>query len=187
MAVRFSLKLLLIFIGCILPMILVIITQHQYQLTRCRENFRRLNQALSVYHDEFGKSVFYPDANGSLFFYKLYTSGLLSEPRNFLCPATNDSNDNGNLLTNLTVGDTQNLVSYAGRKNAKQNAYPGLYLTKNDSFTPLGSDDINQPAGENHSSDVIFLFKDGHSESFSKKNSEDDINYINYWRDPLTN
>ena len=174
-------------LGLLLFIILPVYWQNRFQshLKGCAQNLIQLRRALRLYSEEYGKDHFYPDANGALFLTRLFTTKLVSDPKIYLCPATEDDTDAAR-LEQMREGDPQNICSYAGRKNKNQKTYPGLYRFRDESITPMAGDDIDQPQGENHAPIILFLDFTG----FIYENKmQEDRPYlgIEYLRDPLTN
>jgi prepilin-type processing-associated H-X9-DG protein len=153
----------------------------------CQSNLKQLGIGLSLYQDELGDDQFYPDTNGAGFLARLHQCETITEWKIYICPSTNDSNDEGRDLENILAEDPvgTNACSYAGRRNKNADAYPGIYAKMKDtSDTPTASDDFDQPAitALNHENLAIFLFLDGHVEDVRQENSQ----FLEF-RDPLTN
>ena len=141
---------------------------------KCKANLSQIGKALFMYKADFGRYRRYPDANGGSFLARMYSTKILLEKKVFICPATGDYTNDQRLQElgskhGENSGDGyKNAISYAGRKNAIQRRYPGLFRMHRDTaITSIGSDDFHQPAGTsyNHSRVNIFLFQDGHTES----------------------
>lgn len=153
---------------------------------KCKANLDQFGKSLLLYIDDFGEKRSYPDANGAGFLVKLYKTETLSEYSVYVCPSTTDQNEKGALLEDITGEDPidVNAVSYAGRKNADQKVYPGLFVTtKLATTTPTAADDRDQPVDTwNHPDLMNMLFLDGHVDNINIRNTE-----FEDYLDPLTN
>lgn len=129
----------------------------------CRNNQKQLSLALIMYRDIMGKSVRYPPFDGSAFLVHLYSSGQGLEANQYLCPSAGDDNSKADWRV---TGATDAMTSYAGRRNATQSSYPGLYTAKGASETSTISDDSTPEGGAvfNHGDACIVAFMDGHNE-----------------------
>ena len=140
---------------------------------------------LKLYRLDFGRETNYPPRNGAGFLVFLYQKGLTPEHKDFICPGTSDSNENGRLLEYIIDSDKdeENYVSYAGRKNRNQDVYPGLFMpTKDTTNTTVAADDSQST--ENHEKVIHFLYLDGHTESVTKRWNKSKIDWL---QNPLTN
>ncbi len=162
-------------IGILAAMLLPALTQMQAaaQEIRCRANLDQMGKCMKIYLLDFGRNVRYPALNGEGFVVHLFRGergdgeGILSEPLIFLCPSTPDENNEELLLEATDEGDGFGPCSYAGRKNANQQVYPGIFkVTSQVTTTPIAADDWNDGEVENHrNGDVLnFLFLDGHTD-----------------------
>ena len=159
--------------------------------SKCKSNLKQIGTAMFLYQDSKGGqgASRYPAQNGDYFLIRLYQTGVLEESSIYLCPSTGDNNTKGAVLGNGDSGSytrASNAVSYAGRQNADQDNYPGIFTTKNSSQTLMGSDDGLAGTGEgtmvyNHPDVCIALFVDGHSDALDQEDSE-----FNALLDPLT-
>ena len=64
-----------------------------------------------------------------------------------------------------STADTTTVISYGGRINVNQNAYPGIFRpTEETTTTPIAADDWNDGFVENHENGQVmqFLFLDAH-------------------------
>ena len=67
-------------------------------------------------------------------------------------------------------GDASGPVSYAGRMNANQNIYPGIFRpTEDTTTTPIASDDIGWPHNHENGELMIYLFLDTHIDQVRSK------------------
>ena len=152
------------------------------RIVACKSNLGILGQSIYVYKNEYGRHIFFPDTNGSPFLVRLYKLGILYDPNTYLCPATDDYNNAGKSLFQVTEGDPDNVCSYAGRKNRIPKKYPGIFsrYLLGPTLSPIACDDMEQKEGENH---IPVLFLNFDSSVFEDK-IKDSLDYL---RDPLTN
>lgn len=154
--------------------------------TKCKANIDQIGKALKIYQDDLGRRKLYPELNGGMFVARVYQVKMLSEWQVFLCPSTSDANEQGTLLdeNRMSDGDPNNAVSYAGRMNRQQSVYPGLFSDRDNTVTPLVSDDRNQPdsTGNHNTGDLVnVLYADGHTDNIRREQADfEDI------LDPLT-
>lgn len=150
----------------------------------CQSNLKQMGTSMHLYWQDLGQKQFYPDTNGAGFIARLYQVELLTEWKIYICPSTQDTNNEGrDLKTVLAEETTTNVCSYAGRKNRLGTAYPGIFSIKDTSSTPIASDDFDQPTGTwNHLNTSIFLYLDGHVDEMRREHAK----YLET-RDPLTN
>ena len=117
--------------------------------------------AAIMYRDSQGKNVSFPSFDGSSFLTCLYVTGVNTEGDQFICPSSGD--DNARMV--FATGPTSHTVtSYAGRMNATQESYPGIFTAKGASETTSISDDSEGAALFNHEDCCIMSFVDGHVE-----------------------
>lgn len=173
-----------ILIALLLPSLTKV--QESAKQTNCKGNLDQFGKMMQLYLQSRGKNVNYPDTDGAGFVVRLYQVGELSEPNVYLCPSTSDLNGDGEELERVTAEDiAENACSYAGRKNADQAVYPGIFdLQKETTETPIIADDLNEPDGNetNHDRQSNFLFLDGHTASVAFEDATFVLLY-----DPLTN
>lgn len=144
--------------------------------TKCKANLDQFGKGMAMYRQDYGNGVRWPNADGCAFLNRLWTVRMLIEPKVYVCPSTIDETvgADGKQVDMGTIakGDTNNNMSYAGRENATQKTYPGIYRPQQlNASTSIGSDDwsgndAKYPDSENHENGqfVNFLFLDGHSE-----------------------
>lgn len=128
----------------------------------CANHLRQLGQALILYRDQSGHGVWYPTADGAGFLVALHASGVLGTDDYLLtCPSTTDLAR----PTALQAGRIPpTAVSYAGRRNAVQDRYPGLYRPEEGDTVIASDDDEGGGKRFNHGDVVQLLFLDGHVE-----------------------
>jgi prepilin-type processing-associated H-X9-DG protein len=95
-------------------------------LIRCRGNLARLAKGMMTYSLDIGNKQWYPcplgrgrdpsDYNGAEWLAMLYWTGVVPEPRVFLCPSSGDTNAEGAHLgdTGTSADFGSQTVSYAG-------------------------------------------------------------------------
>lgn len=128
----------------------------------CRNNQKLLMLAAMLYRDGEGKTVRYPPFDGSSFLTHLYVTGFDTEGDQYVCPLSDDDNAG---MTFATGPIAHACTSYAGRMNAHQGSYPGLYSSKGASETTTVSDDGEGDAVFNgHDACCVMGFLDGHVE-----------------------
>ncbi len=128
----------------------------------CRNNQKQLMLAAMLYRDGQGKNVAYPPFDGSSFLTHLYVTGFNTEGDQYVCPLSGDDIAG---MTFATGPASNACTSYAGRMNARQGAYPGLYTSKGASETTTVSDDSEGDAVFNgHDACCVMGFLDGHVE-----------------------
>ncbi len=154
--------------------------------SNCRGSQKNLMLAAIMYRDSQGKNVNFPDHSGAAFLTHLYVTGVNTEADQFICPSSGD--DNAGLVF-TTTGDTSALTSYAGRENATQSSYPGVYTAKGASETTTVSDDSEGYAVFNHEEACVMCFLDGHVEEVPTSDPRlMDITAVGYGiLDPLAN
>lgn len=153
---------------------------------RCSGNLSHLGRALWIYQQHYGNGHYYPPQNGAGFLTSLYQLKITEEYLVYLCPSTPEGYENwekehsaraswfyskpnlGKKLANLHDSDPdgENVIGYAGRKNANQARYPGvgrLFSDKN--LTTLASDDWQGTPNHEDGQVVFFLFHDMHVEA----------------------
>jgi len=150
--------------------------QEKAKQVKCKANLDQMGKCMKIYLLDFGRNVRYPARNGESFLAHLYigdtatvgAGAILVESEVYLCPSTPDLNNAGaDMSSATTTGDADGPVSYAGRRNAAQQTYPGIFKpSKDTTTTPIGSDDWNTNDVQNHENGelMIFLFLDGHSD-----------------------
>lgn len=152
---------------------------------QCQSNLKQMGISLKLYWESQGNRQFYPDTNGAGFLTRLYQTDVLTEWQIYICPSTQDVNNDGrDLTTVLGEETTNNFCSYAGRRNREATNYPGIFTQDREtSSTPVASDDFDQPTGTwNHPDTTMFLYLDGHSDEMRREHAK----YLEM-RDPLTN
>lgn len=155
----------------------------------CQSNLKQLGIGLNLYWQGPGEKQFYPDTNGAGFLVRLYHTDIIKEAKVFICPSTQDTNNDGKDLEDVIAEEINtNACSYAGRKNGTPSVYPGIFTDADSSSTPVGSDDFDQPTSNtaggswNHEGLALFLFLDGSSDEVRRENAK-----FTRYRDPLTN
>lgn len=160
--------------------------------TNCRNQLVQMGRALKLYQQDNGRGVLYPEFDGSPFLLKIYGGSKfqIQEHTIFICPSTADDNLLGQNYDKIKTGDSNNEISYAGRKNKNQAEYPGAFkLNQNTSNTSIAADDFNQPVAinlgdeTNHVDSANFLFLDLHVDS---ENTFNNLR-VEFLYDPLTN
>ena len=149
-------------IGILAAMLLPVLSKVREKANRsnCKNNQKQLMLAAIMYRDGQGKNVNFPAFSGSAFLTALYVTGVNTEGDQFICPSSGDDNAG---ITFATTGSTS-MTSYAGRENATQSSYPGLYTAKAASETTTVSDDSEGTALFNHEECCVMAFADGHVE-----------------------
>ena len=90
---------------------------------------------------------------------------ILTSALAILLPVVNFPNAPAGVPAASGDGGEGGPVSYAGRQNADQNVYPGIFKLQEDvTTTPIMADDYGSGDVENHENGqlAIFLFLDGH-------------------------
>lgn len=138
----------------------------RYERMKCQFNLQQFGKSFNIYLLDIGKQKFYPNKDGQGFLLALYREKILIETEVYLCNKTNDKNSAEELQNAPDIGDAEGPVSYAGRRNANQSLYPGIFLANTDvQTTPIVSDDIGEPHNNHENGEVFnFLFLDGHVE-----------------------
>lgn len=179
-------------IGILAAMLLPALSQvsEKAKQSKCKANLSQLGKAFNLFLLDIGRQVRYPtgagsvegtDPNGSAFIFELYSEKLLIEPEVYLCPSTpdintsdvNDPSKAGDEMViakvtptaDYSTADTTTVISYGGRINVNQNAYPGIFRpTEETTTTPIAADDWNDGFVENHENGQVmqFLFLDAH-------------------------
>ncbi|WP_372367325.1 type II secretion system protein [Candidatus Uabimicrobium sp. HlEnr_7] len=139
----------------------------------CKNHISYFGRALNLYLLDYGRQVHYPQKNGQGFITVLYHTKIIIDPKKYLCPESGDINTALEIQTAPDLGDTDGPVSYAGRKNANQNIYPGIFRpTEETTTTPIISDDIGQPSNHENGTMMIYLFLDTHMDWVRNKNGK---------------
>lgn len=132
------------------------------KLTQCKSNLKQLGMGLQMYVMDEGRGVYYPDANGGGFVARLYQAETLTESLCFQCSGSGDRVSSESIQS-LKAEDEGNAISYAGRKNANQREYPGLFRVHRDtSLTSLASDDWQGTNNHCDGQTIAVLYQDGH-------------------------
>lgn len=130
---------------------------------KCKANIKQVGLGLANYSDSLGRGgVRYPNANGAYFVGRLYKVKMLMESKVYICPSTPDENYGTDLGkdTGLEADD----ISYAGRQNATQTTYPGLFrASQQTTLTTTASDDWESQENHENGQFINFLFLDGHA------------------------
>ena len=139
----------------------------RYERMKCQYNLQQLGKSFNIYLLDIGKQKFYPSKDGQGFLLELYRERILIETEVYLCNKTNDKNSGEELQNAPDLGDADGPVSYAGRRNADQGLYPGIFRANADvKTTPIVSDDIGEPHNNHENGEIFnFLFLDGHVEA----------------------
>lgn len=138
--------------------------------SKCKANLSQFGKGYSLYLLDIGNQTLYPQKNGQGFIVALYNSGILVEPEVYGCPSTEDhfpetEEWDRKFASFPDEGDAEGPVSYAGRKNAKQGVYPGIFKPKEELVTtPIASDDLGESHNHENGQIVSFLFLDGHTD-----------------------
>ncbi len=166
---------------------------------KCKTNLDNIGKSMHMYKSDYGREVRFPDADGAAFIGRLYKTKLLVEPKVYICPSTPDEygTDPDTNIANVAAGDTNNYISYAGRKNADQKKYPGIFKAYHSTtMSPMVCDDFQDSNNHENGQFVNFLFLDGHTENRRDTNANDkaDFGYNDFkaakndfLADPLTN
>ena len=164
-----SIAVLAILAGLLLPALSK--AREEARKLKCRNNLKQLATALNQYIDHMGGSRFLPyienQQTGAEFLVAVYWSGIVDEPRLYICPSSSDDNNLGadlgssrNDPTRATRSDWERACSYASRLRG-----PGQRpLT--DTFpaaTALACDDTE---GKPHHCGLNVIFFDTHAEFF---------------------
>jgi prepilin-type N-terminal cleavage/methylation domain-containing protein/prepilin-type processing-associated H-X9-DG protein len=155
----------------VVPM--VFSAQETANQTECKNNLKAMGEALVQYRSKKGKGRFYPRFDGKKFVVALFRSGVLAEPKVYICPSTDhdnaDGQEYGGVGSDPRAEVPQDTCSYAGRRNAKGSPYSILkfanQLKKPGSQIAVISDGLVQVGTEwkfNHGDVVNVLFLDGH-------------------------
>ncbi len=164
---------------------------------RCRSNLNQLAKGMATYLNEFGDNRFYPwlagrpgcgtvanpNFTGAAWLASLYWTQIIPDWGVFLCPSSDDNNDQGKQLgSSGTPGGrplSAHAVSYAGMNHLSVGAYlttklsrpssAGKVLAIRDDFPPnepMASDDTEEPInhGERDNGGMAVLFFDSHVE-----------------------
>ena len=151
----------------------ILVSYHQRNLFLfCKSRLRQLAVALELYADMRGRGTRCPPFNGSEMWAHLYRTEVLVDGDVYLCPSTDDFNQNGKLLLGAygSGNPPPKACSYGGRlnKDIKTRIFLNRGISAND--TPIGCDD--DEGGENHASDINVVFLDGSSKSYSLSSPE---------------
>ena len=144
-------------------------------ISKCKSNLRQLATALELYVDMRARGSRYPPFNGSEFWAALYRTEVLIDANIYLCPSTDDFNDEGKLL--LGTYDSGNppptACSYGGRLN--KNKKTKIFTGRNASKQPIGCDDNEDTDNHRKVVNIVFLDTSARSYTFntSSPNSSD--------------
>ncbi|WP_372371434.1 hypothetical protein [Candidatus Uabimicrobium sp. HlEnr_7] len=136
--------------------------------SKCKANLSQFGKGYTIYLLDIGKQVQYPEKSGQGFILSLYNSKILIEPEVYICPSAEEHHLSleeikEEFTSYPDKGDANGPVSYAGRKNANQNVYPGIFnLLEDVTTTPIASDDIGESHNHENGTVINFLFLDGH-------------------------
>ncbi len=186
------LAIIAVLVALLLPALLSV--REKANQSKCKANLAQFGKCLYLYSSDYGRGIYFPDANGAGFLAKLRKTKILSEEKIYLCPSTNDEISN---LATADEGDSENTTSYSGRKNKRQKEYPGIFKPFHGStLTTTASDDWQSSGNHEGGRLVNFLFLDGHVDierNLEIDGSEEDIGYSKFAQegqklaDPLTN
>lgn len=166
-------------IGILAAMLLPALSavQEKAKQSKCKSNLKQLGTGLKQYVDDEGRGTQYPNTNGGSFLARMYFTEVLAEAKVYLCPSTSDNVTKDTLNAcgaYAATGDTgaTTAISYAGRTNANQDTYPGLYRVHVDTaMTGLASDDFQPVIVGQHENGVVLLilYADGHVDGLRDK------------------
>jgi len=162
--------------------------QEKAKQIKCKANLDQFGKTLVMYRNDYGNNVRYPNANGGNFLGRLYRTKLLVEPKVYICPSTTDENTPCSAEDYNTSGS--GAMSYAGRNNLNQTAYPGLYKPfHNTTLTTTASDDWEIQPNHENGQYANFLFLDGHCDHVRNSDAGDTDAKTNFGStaDPLNN
>ena len=153
-------------------------------VTPCRNNLNYLAKGMALYLNEFGDNRWYPcplgrgtrpqDYNGAEWLATLYWTGCVPDWDRFVCPAADDTNEEGRQLgTHHAVAGVfgSGTVSYAGMHyrsltDKRGGAVPGAIPEDFDASEPMAADDTQ--GAVNHGNDLRrgmnVVFFDSHVE-----------------------
>jgi prepilin-type N-terminal cleavage/methylation domain-containing protein len=172
-------------IGILAAMLLPALSavQEKAKQGKCKSNLKQLGTGFRSYVDDEGRGTLYPNADGGIFVARLFWSEVLGESKVFLCPSTADLVDATSLNTcgadpGTAENGATNNISYAGRKNANQNVYPGLYkVHKDTALTGLACDDWQVADNHENGAVLIVLYQDGHVDACRDKRAADQADF----------
>jgi prepilin-type N-terminal cleavage/methylation domain-containing protein/prepilin-type processing-associated H-X9-DG protein len=154
----------------VVPMIFS--AQETAKRAECGNNLKSMGQAMILYKKQKGKGRYYPRYDGKKFVVALYRSGILSEPKVFMCPSTGDDNDDGKEYgTDRKADVPAGTCSYAGRMNRKGSPFmiitqlnqmrvpPSRLAIISDGLVPVGGEGVKK---FNHGDGANVLFADWH-------------------------
>ena len=140
-------------------------------VVKCKSNLRQLATALELYVDMRGRGSRYPPFNGSEMWAALYRTEVMIDSFIYLCPSTDDFNQDGKLLlgTYGSGNPPPTACSYGGRLN--KNPKTQIKIFKGSSIdTPIGCDDDEAEVNHYNYVNVVFLDTSVRSYSFSSSN-----------------
>lgn len=173
--------------------------QEKAKQSKCKFNLDNMGKCLAMYQQDYGRSRFWPNADGAAFLCRLFTTRILVEPMVYICPSTTDQNDG--LSTNESSQDNLNYLgkiqgaptedvengpcSYTGRRNLEngQRAYPGIFRSYHETtMTPTGADDWDDNPNHENGQFENFLFVDGHTDNLRVPNFDNESYVGETWR-----
>jgi prepilin-type N-terminal cleavage/methylation domain-containing protein/prepilin-type processing-associated H-X9-DG protein len=171
----------------VVPM--VFSAQETASRTECANNLKAIGEAFISYKVQKGKRRFYPRYNGKKFVVALYRSGILRDAKVFICPSTDDDNndgqDYGGVNSDCRADVEVGTCSYAGRQNKKGSPY-GILKWANQKRVPgskiaVVCDGLVQVGEEwkfNHGDGTNVLFLDGHIDFLDLESQLDGVEAI---------
>jgi prepilin-type N-terminal cleavage/methylation domain-containing protein len=139
------------------------IVKERANISKSKSNLRQLATCLELYSDMRGRGTRTPPYNGGEFWKHLYRTEVMLDTLIYLCPSTDDTNNDGADL--LGLGPPPPIaISYSGRRNAIGSGYE-IFAGRNASDTPVGADDNESTF--NHFDTINVAFYDTSVRSFN--------------------
>ena len=124
----------------------------------CMSHLREMGTATKTYAARYGRTHYYPNANGVNFIARLYWCGILTAPKVFYCSSTTDFTDGSQYLWDK---DTLNwpapafstagtIISYAGRRNIGGSMHFVAGEPADETQTPMASDNDHDTCPRHH-------------------------------------
>jgi len=174
-------------IGILMSILLPMVSQgrSKAKLLKCKANLRSIGTALQSYISTHGNERFFPyptgasigaggegdyNLTGAQFLAALYWSGTMANPSIFICPASQDSNDEGEKLGDEPQEIEPGAISYASRGTTKTPSEEWPLVDDFARNTAMACDDSE---GKRNHKGIAVLFIDGHVEYFPDLNPND--------------